>query len=112
MPIHSLATTPSATPTLPPSLLRLHVPRHNPSPLYAAAQTLSHAVGYLVSEQVAGRRPSLSANREAIAILAVAARHLHEAERRRPAKASIAAWLRGASLSRALHHQAEDTSVV
>lgn len=89
--------------------------RHAPFPLYdqrggasdleVASQMLSHAVHYLISEQLAGRRVSAQANREAIAILCSAGRQLGEVERREPARNAIATWLRGASLQRATQHR-------
>ncbi len=94
--------------TFPSAMVRLPEQRSGISALEQASHTLAHAVEYLVTEQLAGRRPSLPANRQAIAILAVAGQHLHETERRRPAKRAIAAWLRGASLSRALQTQSDD----
>ena len=57
----------------------------------------------LRSEQLAGRRDPVVPNRAAIALLCTAGRHLAHAERRRPARESIAAWLRGAALFRATH---------
>ena len=97
-------------PILPPSsLLTLYEQRRGLSELERASATLASAVEYLVSEQLAGRRHPLSANRDAIAILAGAGRDLLSVERRQPAKQSIAAWLRGASLYRARRHHFPDT---
>ena len=76
--------------------------RQGPSELEIASRILSHAVNYLVTEQLAGQRASLPANREAIAILCNAGRGLALAERRDPARRALASWLRGSSLVRAL----------
>ena len=108
MHITPFSSTSSGAVVLPPAMVRLHDQRYGVSDLEQASETLAHAVGYLVAEQLAGRRPSLVANRHAIAILSVAGRQLQHIERRRPAKRSIAAWLRGASLSRALHGHTDD----
>ncbi len=78
--------------------------RRGVSELETASQILAHAVNYLVSEQLAGTRSPVESNREAIALLCAAGRELALEERRRPARRSIAAWLRGAALTRAHHH--------
>ena len=76
--------------------------REGPSELEIASRLLAHAVNHLVSEQLAGQRSPLAANREAIAILCEAGRNLALVERREPARIVIASWLRGSSLVRAL----------
>jgi hypothetical protein len=75
--------------------------RRGRSDLERGSALLSHAVEYLVSEQLAGRRHPIQPNREAIAILCEAGRQIQAEERRKLAKASIASWLRGAALFRA-----------
>ena len=101
-----LIVTPSV-PGLPPSFRPSHIDfdpddRTGASELEVASRILSHAVNHLVSQQLAGQRPCLSANRDAIAILCSAGRDLAVIERRDPARRAIAAWLRGSSLVRAL----------
>lgn len=81
--------------------------RRQTSDLELASQKLAHAVNYLVLEQLEGRRHSIPANREAIALLCHAGRTLEKVERRGSARASIAAWLRGPSLNRA-HRKEND----
>jgi len=82
--------------------------RRGASDLERASEMLSHAVQYLLSEQIKGRRRTVKANREAVALLCAAAQELAQEERRKPARRSIAAWLRGASLVRASRKQADD----
>lgn len=74
--------------------------RRRRSDLESASKLLSHAVEYLIAEQLMGRRSPVQANREAVAILCEAGRMIAQQERRKPARSSIAAWLRGASLFR------------
>ena len=50
----------------------------------SAAAILSHAVAYLIDEQLAGRRFPLKANREAIQILCQAGEAIAHTERREP----------------------------
>lgn len=109
-----LIVTPSA-----PFLRPLFAPHHTASSLderegtselELASRTLSHAVNYLVNEQLAGHRSSLAANREAIAILCDAGRGLALVERREPARRAIASWLHGSSLVRALWPSTETFS--
>lgn len=80
-----------------------HPDRRRPgiSRLEAASKTLSHAVNYLVTEQLAGHCLSARDNRDAVALLCAAGRDLARHERRAPAQRATAAWLRGAALSRA-----------
>ncbi len=68
--------------------------RQGVSSLERGSTMLSHAVQYLVSEQLAGRRPAVKANREAIMILSRARLELDVRERREPARSNIAAKLR------------------
>jgi len=82
--------------------------RRGSSDLERASETLAHAVQYLLLQQIEGRRKTIRANREAVAILCAAAQELAHEERRKPARRSIAAWLRGASLVRASRRQADD----
>jgi hypothetical protein len=76
--------------------------RQSQSDLERAAEILAHAVQYLVDEQLLGRRDPVQANRQAVAILCQAGRELEQNERRAPARRSVATWLRGAALLRAL----------
>ena len=50
---------------------------------------MAHAVDYLVTEQLAGRRVPVKANREAIDLLADAFVQLAKTERREPERASF-----------------------
>jgi hypothetical protein len=68
--------------------------RQGMSTLELGSIMLSHAIQYLVSEQFAGRRPSVQANREAIAILSRTRLGLGLMERREPARSKIYAQLR------------------
>jgi hypothetical protein len=77
--------------------------RRATSDLERASTKLSHAVEYLVAEQLEGRRSPVSANRQAVAILCDAGRKLASEERRRPARGRIREWLRSAALFRAPH---------
>lgn len=61
------------------------------SKLEQGSVTLSHAVQYLVSEQLQGRRSPVQANREAIAILSKACIELGSLERREPARKAFSA---------------------
>lgn len=59
-----------------------------------AATMLSHAVAYLLNEQLAGGRSPVQANREAIQILCQAGDAIARTERREPERRLVAAWLR------------------
>jgi len=61
-----------------------------------AAAMLSHAVAYLLNEQLAGGRSPVQANREAIQILCQAGDMITRTERREPERRLVAAWLRKA----------------
>ena len=61
-----------------------------------AATMLSHAIDYLLNEQLAGRRSHIQANREAIQILCQAGDAITRTERREPERRLVAAWLRKA----------------
>lgn len=58
-----------------------------------ASQMLSHAVSYLVEDQLAGRCLLTQANREAIHILCRAGTALASDERRESERPFIAAWI-------------------
>jgi hypothetical protein len=68
--------------------------RQGISTLEQGSIMLSHAVQYLVSEQFAGRRLGLQANREAIMILSRARIEVGVVEQRDPARSKIHAKLR------------------
>lgn len=74
--------------------------RHGLSDLELAFSTLSRAVEYLLTEQLAGRRPDLRSNREAVAILCDLSRPLLSAEKRIDHRGKVAAWLRKRDLVR------------
>ena len=74
--------------------------RHGPSELEVAFSTLSHAVEYLITEQLAGLRPDLRSNREAVAILCDLSRFLLTAEKRVEHRGKVASWLRKRDLVR------------
>jgi hypothetical protein len=96
MQIKNLLAGFSRKPAPPPLLLVER--RKGISNLETAARTLSRAIDYLVSEQLAGRRHPLQANRMAIALLCEAGRGIAKEERRLPARRSLNAWLRDAAL--------------
>ena len=80
-----------------PSLLLIER-RQSKSDLMQASEILSHAVDYLVSEQLSGHRTPSQANRQAIAILNDALKEVVEKERRGATRGSIDAWIRNAAL--------------
>ena len=63
--------------------------RRGISELSSAALTVAHAVDYLVTEQLAGRRLPVQANREAVDLLADAFVQLANTERREPERQSL-----------------------
>ncbi len=63
--------------------------RRGQSELSFAAMTVSHAIDYLVSEQIAGRRVPVQTNREAVFLLCGVFEQLAAAERRAPERKSI-----------------------
>lgn len=63
------------------------------SDIELAAAMLSHAVAYLINEQLAGRRSPIQANRDAIQILCQAGEALALTERREPGRRFIAEWI-------------------
>ena len=70
---------------LPPSRDR----RRGLSDLSAAAVKVAHAINYLATEQLAGRRDPVQANRKAMAILCDAFEQLAVMERRVPEQRSL-----------------------
>ena len=80
-----------------PSLLLIER-RQSKSDLTQASEMLSHAVDYLVTEQISGRRTPFQANRQAIAILNDALKEVVKKERRGDTRGSIDAWIRNAAL--------------
>ena len=97
-------TTPFLVPQ-PPALLDR---RHGTSELELGVTILSHAIEYLITEQLGGRRPDLHSNRQAVATLCDLSRSLLVVERRVSHREVAAAWLRGCDLVR---HRREDREV-
>lgn len=80
------AATPAKAGTLTPSFRDR---RRGKSELNFAAETVAHAINYLVMEQIAGRRVPVQVNREAISLLCRAFEQLAATERRAPERKSL-----------------------